>query len=89
MDPQIEARLDAIERTVAENNKILRKMRSVQRNAQTMKLFYWLLIIISFIASWYFLKPYLSTLGGLYGVGSGQDTMDVNSLLESYKSLQE
>lgn len=89
MDPKIEERLAALEQMVAENNKILKRMRGVQRNANLMKLMYWVVIIVISFGAYFFLKPYLTMLGGVYGVGKGGNSTDVNSILDQYKQLQQ
>lgn len=89
MDPKIEERLAALEQMVAENNKILKRMRGVQRNANLMKLMYWVVIIVISFGAYFFIKPYLQMLGGVYGVGKGGNSTDVNSILDQYKQLQQ
>jgi hypothetical protein len=47
MDPNIDARLKAIEETVQKNHDLLIRIRRVQRNAQLFRLFYWVLILLA------------------------------------------
>ncbi len=49
-----------------DNNKILRGMRRNARVAAVWHIFYWILIIGSGIASYYYLQPYLETMINAY-----------------------
>ena len=69
MDPQLDARLSAIEKKLDENSAILAQLHRAQRNANLVKIGYWAVVIIVGIISLWFIKPYLSELGGMYGIG--------------------
>jgi hypothetical protein len=71
MDPEINQRLDQIEKLVADNNAMLVKMRKAQKNAAYVRAFYWVVIIGLTLASFYYIEPYLTQLGAAYGIGPG------------------
>jgi hypothetical protein len=93
MDPEINQRLDQIEKVVADNNAMLVKMRKAQKNA-------------AYVVSFYYIEPYLTQLGAAYGIGPGAtatstttnpdgstttsptDTASVLSLLKQYEASQ-
>lgn len=81
MDEQLETRLANIEKLVADNNRILNKMRQSQKNAVYRRAIYWVIIIIMTIASFYFIEPYISSLGAAYGIGSGSSADNTSSTL--------
>lgn len=87
MDPNLDARLKAIEKTLDENNHLLRKMRRNQQIATATKLLYWAVLIILGIVSVSFIKPYLTQLGEAYGIGGGdtKSTTDYSDLLKTLK----
>lgn len=70
----LEGRLRAIELKLEENNKILVRMRRVQRNAALVRAGYWVLIIALTFGSYYLIKPYISQLGAAYGFGADDTT---------------
>jgi preprotein translocase subunit SecY len=81
MDQELADRLNLIEKTVQDNNRMLQKMRKSQKNAAYMRIVYWLIIIILIIASMYFIVPYISNLGSSYGIGSGSSVSGASSTL--------
>jgi hypothetical protein len=70
MEPELQARLDRMEKMISDNNAMLKRTRQAQKNAFYMRIAYWLLIIILGIVSLSFISPYLTQLGAAYGVGT-------------------
>ena len=93
MDPNLDARLSAIEKKLDEAMTILSGMRRTQRTASVMRWLYWVLIIGLGIASIYLIQPYIEQLGAAYGLtqGEGGDTQSggYGDLLNQLKQYQE
>lgn len=79
MDSELNDRLNRIEKMVNDNNRMLSKMRQAQKNAAYLRIVYWLIVLVLFIASFYFIQPYLSQLGSMFGIGSGSTTTSTSS----------
>jgi hypothetical protein len=72
MDEEDKKKLDAILKLSEENNHFLRKVRGAQKTSQMFKAIYWVIIIAVTLGGFYLVKPFLSTLTGLYsGIGGG------------------
>ena len=67
-----------------ENNKLLLKIRSVQRWARITRIFYWFLIIGVSIGAFYFIKPYLGNLLNVYTGG----VSGINNISDITKNLK-
>ncbi|HTH93479.1 MAG TPA: hypothetical protein VL576_03310 [Candidatus Paceibacterota bacterium] len=74
MDPDLEARLDNIEKMVSDNNKMLTRMRQVQRRAAYVRILYWVIGIILAIAAWYYVQPYFESVTNEYNTLTGKNT---------------
>ena len=61
-----------------ENNKLLLKVYGIQRWAQITRVIYWFLIIGISIGAFYFIEPFLSSLGSAYGV----DTSSIGNMFK-------
>jgi hypothetical protein len=59
-------KINKILETVEENNKILRGLRSVNRWSYTMKILYWLFIIIIAFSAYFYVQPYVEILDNTY-----------------------
>ena len=66
IDPEIDERLESIEKIVNENNTMLHKMRRAQIWANFMRFIYWAVLIVMSGAIYLWLEPYLKTLMGMY-----------------------
>ena len=66
MDPEIKQLIEANLKLAKENNKILRKMRGAQKRAAFFTILKWIIIIIIFAGSFYFLQPYFQVVQDLY-----------------------
>ncbi len=92
MDQELDRRLANIEKMVSDNNRMLSKMRSAQKNALYWKLLYWTIIIGLTVASFYLIQPYIKQFGAAYGLGGDDTTSSTQSstsqLLELVKQYQ-
>ena len=79
MDQEERSLLEENLRMSRENNRLLIKVRSVQRWAQITRVVYWFLIIGISIGAFYFIEPFLSSLGNVYGI----DTSNFDSFLKN------
>ena len=62
MDPIEAKRINALERTVNENNKLLRKLHRGMITRRIMTTLYWVIIIGISVGALYFLQPYIELL---------------------------
>ncbi len=89
MDIELEQRLRAIEKTLTENNAMLRKLRRGQKLAQATKIVYWIVLIALGFISIALIKPYISQLGASYGLNNSADertsssTTDYSDLIKT------
>lgn len=97
MDQELNDRLNKIEKTVSDNNRMLTRMRRTQKNAAFMRIVYWVIIIGLFIASYYFVQPYISQFAATYGIGTNSsapsstgttatDASTVMNLIKQYEA---
>jgi hypothetical protein len=70
VEPSLEKKLDELMELTTENNRMLHRMRRVQRWAAAMRALYWLLIIGLAFGSFYFVKPYFEQLTKVYTQGA-------------------
>ena len=61
-----------------ENNELLLKVYGIQRWGQIMRVIYWFVIIGISVGAFYFIEPFLASLGGAYGV----DTSSIGNILK-------
>ncbi len=66
MDEELKKMLEKTLALVEDNNKMLKKVRRVQKWANYSRLFYIILIIGSAVLSYYFTKPFLEKALGTY-----------------------
>ncbi len=78
MDTEINERLENIEKIVSDNNRMLTKLRSAQKNAIYWRIVYWIVILGLAIASFYAIQPYVSQFGAAYGIGSSSANATVD-----------
>ena len=88
MDQEVKSLLEENLRLSKENNKLLLKVRSVQRWAQITRVFYWFIIIAVSLGSFYFLKPYLGNILNVYtgGVSGMNSVEDIKTSLQDKKA---
>jgi hypothetical protein len=76
MEQDIERKIDQLTRLTEENNKLLKKVRRVQKWAQISSFIRYLVVIGIALGTFYFLKPYYDQVMDLYNRGTAQ----INSL---------
>ena len=79
MDPEIKKLLYETHELAEENNKMLRKVRGVQKRQAFLSFLHWFLIIGVAIGAFYFLQPYISKVRAFFG--------DVSSAVEKVKDI--
>lgn len=66
MDDELLTAIKEVKALAEENNKILRGMRRNALISRLWHIFYWLLILGTGVASYYYLQPYINTLTDAY-----------------------
>ena len=81
MSPDEKKLLERTFELAEENNKILCKLRSMDRIDRIMRWVYWGIIILLSLGAYYFIQPYVEFI-------TGKESGDVNSLNSLFDSLQ-
>ena len=68
---------------------MLHKVRSVQKTAQMFRAIYWVIILGSVLGAFYFVKPYLDSILGLYTGLSGVKDKSGSFQIPDAKQLQQ
>jgi hypothetical protein len=91
MDPELNARLTAIEQKLEDTFSIVRKMRRTQRNANLIKIFYWSFVILVGLGAFYYVTPYLSQLKDVYSFGGSNEknTTTGGGIIDQLKGYKE
>ena len=76
MDSDIKSLLEENLKLARENNKLLLKVRSVQRWSQISRVFYWIIIVAIGFGALYFIQPYIGSLLNIYTGG----VTDINTI---------
>jgi len=79
MDPETKKLLEDTYHLVEENNKMLHKVRGVQKRATLFSVFYWIVIIGVSVGAFYFLQPYVD--------GFRDFVTETNSTFDKFKSF--
>jgi hypothetical protein len=91
MDESDKQKLDRVLKLSEENNEYIRKVRSSMRASLIFRVVYWAFLIMITLGGFYLVKPYISTITGLYSglgnFGGGAGVPGVN--LSDTKQLQE
>ena len=66
MDDELLGAIKEVKALAEDNNKILHGMRRNARIARVWRIFYWLIILGTGVASYYYLQPYINTLTDTY-----------------------
>lgn len=66
MDDEDRELLEHTLKLVEENNKMLRRVRGVQKRAALMSLLYWIFIIGAAIGAFYFIQPYINKVEQIF-----------------------
>jgi hypothetical protein len=67
MNPNIEAEIAEIKRTVEENNKLLKKIHATARWNMMLGLIKWVVYFAIIIGTYAILQPYINQMLGVYG----------------------
>ncbi|MFA6445853.1 MAG: hypothetical protein WCW14_01205, partial [Candidatus Paceibacterota bacterium] len=62
-----------------DNNKMLRSIRSASRWARAWRIFYWTVIVVVTLGSYYYIQPYLTQLQNVYS-GFQSDISQIKSV---------
>ena len=84
MDPNINQTLREVLGKVEENNKLLKKVHKSIVWARAMRIFYWTVIILVSLGSYYFIQPYINNAIGAYRIFQS----DVNVIKGGAKTIQ-
>ena len=79
MDPKLDERLKAIEDKIQQVEKVVIKIRKVQRTTNTARIMYFMFLILLALGAFYYIQPYIEQITNVY---SG-----VNSEMENFKSF--
>ena len=66
MSPEEKSVLMEVVELSRENNKMLHSIRSASRWARAWRVFYWIVIIVVTLGSYYYVQPYISALRSVY-----------------------
>ena len=77
MDPETRDILEETLKLSKDNNKMLRKMRSIMRWSRAVKAVYWVVIIGSMLGFYYYFQPFIDNL-----------TLGFNSFMSSIGKVQ-
>ncbi len=86
MTPDEKKLLSDTYQLVQENNEILKKMHRSAKWGRAFRIFYWGIIIILSIGSYYLIQPYIDQLGGVYS-GFKTQTDSVHNAADQFKDL--
>ncbi len=67
MEQQLLDRLKSLESKLDEISRTVTKIRRTQRNAQYVKVLYWVFLVLLGFGAFYFIEPYISQLKEVYG----------------------
>jgi hypothetical protein len=88
MDPESKQLLQNVLALAEENNKMLHKIRGVQRRGAVYQVLKYLLIIAIAFGSFYYIEPYLNKIMDLYNSVSGvQQKLNDSPLQDLLKKL--
>lgn len=82
MTPEERDLLFKMSQMVEENNKILRGIRNGQRWDRVIKYGYWIVIIALSFGAYYFVQPYIDSLGIRTPQSDSQKVNDIQELLK-------
>jgi len=83
MDDELLGAIKEVKALAEDNNKILHGMRRNARIARVWRIFYWLIILGTGVASYYYLQPYINSMTQAYkNIQAAQDkvgSFDIDS----------
>ena len=83
MTPDERSLLERTAALVEENNELLKKMRRRSHWTTAFQIGYWVLIIALTFGAFYFIQPYINSLTGALGGGSGTGTTSISQEFQS------
>lgn len=86
MDPETKTILQENLRISHENNEMLLSLIKTQKQQKTLRIIYWVLIILVSVGSLFFIQPLLGGLTSLYTGGAG-DTSNISNVSDIFKNL--
>lgn len=88
VDADDKSKLDRALKLAEENNEYIKKVYRYQKTAQAFKALYWIVIILFMVGGFFALKPYLSTLAGIYGPNSSTQPMTQAQLQDLIQEIK-
>ncbi|MEI8328101.1 MAG: hypothetical protein WCG02_03110 [Candidatus Taylorbacteria bacterium] len=85
MTPEEKSLLERTYKLAEDNNAILRSIRRSNRVSTILRILYWVVILGSGFAAYYFIQPYLAVVTGLYSQAQG----GINTLQGGVTSVQD
>jgi hypothetical protein len=87
MEPDVKQLVEENLRLSKENNELLLKIYNIQKWSQIIRIGYYVVIVLIGIGAFYFIKPFLSNLGGLSNIGGimgayGLDSSNLDSFIK-------
>ena len=81
MSPEERSLLEEAVELSRENNKMLHTIRSASRWARAWRIFYWAIVVVITLGSYYYVQPYLTQIENIYsgfqsGVGQIKQVTD-------------
>lgn len=89
MDNELKSRLESIEHKLDQMQKMVTKIRRVQRRTNTARLLYWLFLALLALGAFYFIQPAINQLKSIYNFGGTDDTQNLNTLLQQLNGYQD
>ena len=65
-DEDLKEKIDRLEKIVEEDHKMIRSLYVRARIASGLRIFYWTIILILAISSYYYVQPYVAELRSVY-----------------------
>lgn len=72
MEPHLEERLTRLEEKIDSIYRVAQKTRQVQKRGNTVRMLYWVFIILLGFGAFYFITPIIGQLKDVYGIGGQQ-----------------
>ena len=86
MNPDERRMLEEAVELSRENNKMLKSIRSASRWARVWRIFYWTVIVVITLGSYYYIQPYIKQLKNVYS-GFQSDVDQIKSVTTSVQNV--
>ena len=86
MTPEEKSLLERLVKMSEDNNKVLHSLRRSNRISTLLHVFYWVVIVVLSLGSYYFIEPYMKMLPNVIGAVQG-DVSSANAAMQQIKSL--